>query len=129
MRLASMWIKQKKNMLFFQPNFHFFFGKKCGLVHRKISDEKMRKNEVQKKCIFCARKFGGSPTFNIIVRCSFDINIDAPRVWGMSGHYTPATAGHFFKKCQKMPKNRSWGILPKAKCCSVWIQQNFFYRK
>ena len=49
-----------------------------------------------------------------------------PRVWGMSGHYTPATAGRFFKKCQKMPKNRSWGILPKEKCCSVWDQQNFF---
>ena len=48
----------------------------------------------------------------------------------MSGHYTPATAGRFFKKCQKfcqkMSKNRSWGILPKAKCCSVWVQQTFF---
>ena len=67
---------------------------------------------------------------NIIVGHSFDINIDAPRVWSISGHYGLTTAGRFFKKCQKfcqkMPKNRSWGILPKAKCCSVWVQQNFF---
>ena len=52
-----MWIKQKKNMLFFQPNFHFFFENKCGFVNRKISDEKVKKNEVQKKCPFCARSF------------------------------------------------------------------------
>ena len=75
----------------------------------------------------------GSQTSNIIVGYSFDINVDAPRVWGMSGHYTPATAGRFFKKCQKfcqkMPKNRSWGTLSEAKCCSLRVQQIFFFLK
>ncbi len=44
----------------------------------------------------------------------------------MSGHYTLTTAGRFFKKCQKfcqkMAKNRSWGILSEEKCCSVGVQ-------
>ena len=75
----------------------------------------------------------GSQASNIIVGYSFDINIDAPRVWVMSGHYTSATAGHFFKKCQKfcqkMPKNRSWGILSEAKCCSLRVQQILFFLK
>ena len=54
---------------------------------------------------------------------SFDITIDAPRVWSMSDHHTLTTAGRLFKKCQKfcqkMPKNRSWDTLPE-------VQQNFF---
>ena len=71
---------------------------------------------------------------NIIVGHSFDITIDTPRVWSMSGHYTLSTAGRFFKKCQnfcqKMPKNRSWGTLSEAKCCPRRVQQkNYFFWK
>ena len=51
---------EKKNMLFFQPNYHFFFGKKCGFVHRKISDEKVKKNEVQKNALFAPEVFRDS---------------------------------------------------------------------
>ena len=62
---------------------------------------------------------------------SFDITIDAPRVWSISGHYTLSTAGRFFKKCQtfcqKMPKNRLWGTLSEAKCCSLGVQQKNFF--
>ena len=63
---------------------------------------------------------------NIIVGYSFDIKKNILRVWSMIGHYTCATAGRFFKKCQKicqkMAKNRSWVILSETKCCSVLVQ-------
>ena len=46
------------------------------------------------------------------------------------GYVRPLYTCHgrpLFQKVPKiLPKNRSWGILPKAKCCSVWDQQNFF---
>jgi len=62
---------------------------------------------------------------------SFDITIDAPRVWSISGHYGLTTAGRFCKKCQKfcrkMPKNRLWGILSEAKCCSLGVQQTNYF--
>ena len=48
---------RKKTWCFSSQIFIFLFEKKCGFVHRKISDEKMKKNDVQKKCPFCARSF------------------------------------------------------------------------
>ena len=132
MRLASLWIKQRKNMLFFQPKFQFFFWKKMRVRPQENFGWKNEKKRGPKKNLFFAPEgFGDSPTSNIIVGHSFDIKIDAPRVWSMSGHYTLATAGRFFKKCQKfcqkMPKNRSWGTLPEAKCCFLRVQQKKFF--
>ena len=90
----------------------------------------MKKNEVQKNLFFAQEDYEESQTSNIIVGYSFDITIDAPSVWSISGHYGLTTAGRFFKKCQKfcqkMPNNRLWGILSEAKCCSLVVQQNFF---
>ena len=87
----------------------------------------MRKNEVQKKnAFFAPENFRGSPTSNIIVGCSFDITIDAPRVWGMSGHYTPATAGRFFKKCQKIGPG---AYFPRQNVAPYGSNKTNFYRK
>ena len=56
---------------------------------------------------------------------SFDITIDAPRFWSMSGHHTLTTAGRFFKNfAKKCPKNRSWGTLSEVKCCLRRMQHN-----
>ena len=59
------------------------------------------KNELKNNLLFAPFAFGDSLTSNIIVGYSFDINIYAPRVGSIPGHYTLATAGCFFKKCSE----------------------------
>ena len=88
------------------------------------------KMKVEKKVILSLKLFKMFLAYNIIVGHSFDIKIDAPRVWSMSGHYTSSTTGRLFKKCQKISqkiaKNCSWGILLEEKCCSMRVQHQKF---
>ena len=90
---------RKKTSCFSSQIFTFFLGKNAGSSTGKFRMKKWKKTRSKKNAFFAPEVFGDSWTSNIIVGCSFDINIDAPKVWGMSGHYTPA--GRFFKKCQK----------------------------
>ena len=55
---------------------------------------------------FTLKRFKVSPTSNIIVEYSFDITLDSPRVWSMSGHPVRSTAGHFLKIAKNLSKNR-----------------------
>ena len=99
----------------------------------------MPKNESWKKVILSLKLFKMFLASNIIVGHSFDIKLDAPRVWSMSGHYTSSTTGRLFKKCQnisqtisqKITKNCCWSILLEEKCCSVRVQyqKNFVGNK
>ena len=57
---------EKKHAVF-PAKFSLFFGKKCGFVHRKISDEKVKKNEVQKKMPFLRQKFLDTPRRPILL--------------------------------------------------------------
>ena len=89
-----------------------------------------QKRKLKKKVILSLKLFKMFLASNIIVGHSFDIKIDAPRVWSMSGHYISSTTGRLFKKCQKISqkiaKNCSWGILLKEKCCSMRMQHQKF---
>ena len=57
-----------------------------------------------------------SLTSNIIVGHSFDIKIDAPKLWTMSGHYTLATAGRLFKSAENLAKNTQKLLLEHTSC-------------
>ena len=50
---------RKKNMLFFQPNFHFFFGKNTGSSTEKFRMRKWKKTRYEKKFVFCTRRHWG----------------------------------------------------------------------
>ena len=124
----------KKNPVVNPAKISFLFWKKCGFVHRKILDEKTKKNEVQKKFIFCARRLWRVLDVQYYCGILFWYNYWCPEsLEYIRPLHSLSTAGRFFKKCQKfcqkMPKNRLWGILSEAKCCSAWVQQIFFYRK
>ena len=120
---------EKKHAVF-PAKFSLFFWKKMRVRPQKNFGWKNEKKRGPKKNVFFApENVGGSPTSNIIVG-SFDIihhiNIDAPRVWGMSGHYTPATAGRFFKKCQKIGPG---AYFPRQNVAPCGFNKFFFYRK
>ena len=89
-----------------------------------------QKRKLKKKVILSLKLFKMFLASNIIVGHSFDIKIDAPRVWRISGHYTFSTTGRLFKKCQKISqkiaKNCYWGILLEEKCCSMRVQHQKF---
>ena len=55
--------------------------------------------KVEKSVDQLLQLFKLSLAFNIIVGHSFDIKIDAPKLWSMSGHYILVTACRLFKKC------------------------------
>ena len=58
---------------------------------------------------------------------SFDITIDALRVWSISGHYTLSTAGRFFKKCQNFcQKIASGAYFWRQNVAPWWCNENFF---
>ena len=57
----------KKNPVVNPAKISFFFWKKCGFVHRKILDEKVKKNEVQKKMHFLRQKFLETPRRPILL--------------------------------------------------------------
>ena len=59
MRLASMWIKQKKNILFFHPNFHFFFEKNAGSSTGKFRIKKCEKTRSKILWSFALKSWGG----------------------------------------------------------------------
>ena len=58
-----------------------------------------QKRKLKKKVILLLKLFKMSLASNIILGHSFDIKIDAPKLWSMSGHYALSTAGRLFKKC------------------------------
>ena len=106
MRLASMWIKQKKNMLFFQPNFHFCFLKKnAGSSTGKFRMKKWKKTRSKKKCPFCARSFWRLLDVQYYCGMLFRYKYWCPE---SLGYVRPLYTCHGRPLFQKVPK-----ILPK----------------
>ena len=118
---------RKKTCCFFSQIFTFFFEKKCGFVHRKISDEKVKKNEVQKKCPFCARSFWR--LLDVQYYCGMLFGYKYWCLESLPGHYTPATAGRFFKKCQNFAKKSPLGHTFGGKMLLPGGATKIFFRK
>ena len=106
MRLASMWIKQKKNMLFFQPNFHFFFWKKMRVrPQENFGWKSEKKRGPKKKCPFCARSFWRLLDVQYYCEMLFRYKYWCPE---SLGYVRPLYTCHGRPLFQKVPK-----ILPK----------------
>ena len=89
--------------------------------------KKWKKTRSKKKCPFCARSFWRLLDVQYYCGMLFRYKYWCPESLGyVRPLYTCHGRPLFQKFCQNCQKNRSWGILPKAKCCSVWVQQNFF---
>ena len=84
----------------------------------------MKKNEVQKKFPFCARRLWGVLDVQYYCGILFWYNYWCPEcleyIRPLRSHY----GRPIFQKVPKiLPKNRLWGILSEAKCCSLGVQQ------
>ena len=87
-------------------------------------DEKVKKNEVQKKCTFCARSFWRLLDVQYYCGILFWYNYWCPE----SLEYVQPLHSHYgrtlFQKVSKiLPKNCSWGTLSETKCCPWRVQQ------
>ena len=108
MRLASMWIKQKKNILFFQPNFHFFFEKNAGSSTGKFWMKKWKKTRSKKKCPFCARSLWRVLDVQYYCGTLFRYNYWCPE----SLEYVRPLHSHYGRPLfQKVPKNGQKSLL------------------
>ena len=86
----------------------------------------MKKNEVQKKIHFCARKLWRVLDVQYCCGILFWYNYWCPE----SLEYIRSLHSLYGRPLfQKMPKNRLWGILSEANCCSLMVQRKFFLKK
>ena len=97
---------KKKSRCKSSQNFTFCFWKKCGFVHRKILDKKMKKNEVQKKMPFLRQKVMGSPRRPILLWILFWYNYWCPEsleyIRPLRSHYGRPLFQKGPKLCQKI---------------------------
>ena len=101
-----MWIKQKKNMLFFKPNFHFFFLKKnAGSSTGKFRIKKWEKTRSKILWSFALKRHGGLPDVQYYCGILFRYKCWCPE---SLGYVRPLYTCHGRPLFQKVPK-----ILPK----------------
>ena len=125
----------EKNMLFFHPDFHFFFGKNAGSSTGKFWMKKWKKTRSKNKCTFCARSFWRLLDFQNYCGILFWYKYWCPE----SLEYVRPLHSHYgrplFQKVSKiLTKNRSWGTLSEEKCCprrvqqkNIFLETNFIY--
>ena len=121
-----MWIKQKKTCCFSSQIFTFFLKKNAGSSTGKFRMKKWKKMRSKKNALFAPEVFG---LLDVQYYCGilFWYNYWCPESLEYIRPLHSLYGRPLFQKVPKiLPKNRLWGILPKAKCCSVWVQQNFF---
>ena len=117
---------EKKHAVFPAKFSLFFLKKNAGSSTGKFRMKKWKKTRSKKKCPFCARSFWRLLDVQYYCGMLFRYKYWCPE---SLRYVRPLYTCHGRPLFQKVPKNRSWGILPKAKCCSLMVQQNFFYRK
>ena len=125
------WDQTEKKHALFPAKFSLFFLKKnAGSSTGKFRMRKWKKTRSKKKCPFCARSFWRLLDIQDYCGMLFWYKYLCPESLGYVRPLYTCHGRPLFQKVPKLlPKNRSWGILPKAKCCSVWVQQIVFYRK